>query len=345
MARRDAVELAQYQRVGEEDRIVEKRLRDHQGKAHQRALPIAMEQRMRDLYERRMTARVQFDGWPNLAGSDAAPRRRRTLDVRDDYFSPVGIAVNHQPSRALRNPEPHDEDHQSESRAGQIGQPPSEIGAHHLRIQQDDSAHRADRGPDPETAVDDQIGPAAIARRHQFLNRRVDRGILSADAGAGEKPEQRVAPDVPRQRRGCRGHEIERQRDEEQLLASETVRQPAEAERAQHRAGQIGAVGETDIEVTEAKRSAVFQRARQRACQSHLESIENPGDAQSRDDARMETAPAQRIEPRRNIRFDHAAIDIHWQAFISLGRDRSLPSTRWPPSRRCARTPNASERQ
>ena len=43
--------------------------------------------------------------------------------------------------------------------------------------------------------------------------------------------------------------EIDRERDEEELLAAEPVGQPAEEQRAEHRAGEIGAAGEADIGV------------------------------------------------------------------------------------------------
>ena len=157
------------------------------------------------------------------------------------------------------------------------------------------------RRADPETAVDHEIGPAAIARRHQFLDGRIDRGVFAADAGAGEETKQRVARDIPGQRRRRRRGEIERKRDEEQFLAPDPVGQPAEAERAEHGAGEIGAVGEADIEIGELQRRAFLQRARQRAGQRDLQPIENPGDAEREHDAGVKAAPGEIIEPRRDV--------------------------------------------
>src|SRR5262249_44585304 len=100
-----------------------------------------------------------------------------------------------------------------------------------------------------EAAVDDEIGPAAIARWHEFLDGGIDRGVFTADARAGEETKYRKTQHVPRQRgRGGR-NEINRERDEEQPLAPEPIGEPAEAERSQHRAGQIGAAGESHIAV------------------------------------------------------------------------------------------------
>ena len=177
-----------------------------------------------------------------------------------------------------------------------------------MRIEQHDRADRADRRADPEAAVDDEIGPSAIARRHQFLDRRIDRGVFAADAGAGEKSKQRVARDAPGQR-GRRGRgEIERQRDEEQFLAPDPVGQPAEAERAEHGAGKIGAVGKSDIEIGEMQRRTFLQRPGQRAGQRDLQPIQNPGDAERQHDAGVKAAPAQAIETRGNVGFDDAII-------------------------------------
>ena len=230
----------------------------------------------------------------------------RSFDLVHDRVGAIGMAVNHQPARTFRDPHPHHEHDEAETGAGEIRQPPAEIGADQRRIEQNDRADRAHRRADPEAAVDHEIGPSAIARRHQFLNRRIDRGVFAADAGAGEKSKQRVARDIPGQRgRGGRG-EIERQRDEEQLLAPDPVGEPAEPERAEHGAGEIGAVGKSDVEIGEMQRRTFLQRAGQRAGQRDLQPIQNPGDAEREHDAGVETAPAQTVETRGNAGFDDA---------------------------------------
>ena len=153
-----------------------------------------------------------------------------------------------------------------------------------------------------------EIGPAAIARRHQFLDRRIDRGVFAADSGAGQKAKQRVARDAPRQRRRGGRREIERQRDEEQFLAPDPVGQPAEAERAEHGAGEIGAVGKPDIEIRKMQRRAFLQRAGQRARQRDFQPVQNPGDPERQHDAGVKAAPAQIIEPRGNAGLDDAIV-------------------------------------
>ena len=105
---------------------------------------------------------------------------------------------------------------------------PAEFGIDQRRVQQHDRDDGAERRADPEAAVDDEIGEAAIARRHQFLDRRIDRGIFAADAGAGEEAEHEEARPIPRQPGQRRRQQIDRDGDEEQLLAPEAIGQPAE---------------------------------------------------------------------------------------------------------------------
>ena len=57
-------------------------------------------------------------------------------------------------------------------------------------------------GADPEAAVDREVDAAAVARRDQLVDRRVDRGVLAADAHAGQEPEDEEVPG--REREGGR---------------------------------------------------------------------------------------------------------------------------------------------
>ena len=171
-------------------------------------------------------------------------------------------------------------------------------------VEQHDGAGRTERGTDPEAAVDDEVGPAAHARRDQLLDGGVDGRVLAADAGAGEEAEQREAPQVPGERRRRRRDQVDGERDEEQLLAAEPVGQPAEEDGAQHRAGQIGAAGEADVGAAELQHRALPERAGHRAGQRHLQPVEDPGDAERRHHQGVKPAPRQPVEPRRNVGLD-----------------------------------------
>jgi len=234
----------------------------------------------------------------------------RSFDIVHNRVGALGMAVNHQPARTFRNPHPHHKYHKAETSAGKVRQPPAEIGSDHSRIEQNDGADRTHRRADPKAAVDHQIGPSAITRGHQFLNRRIDCRVFAADAGAGEKSKQRVARDIPGQRRRGGSGEIKRQCDEEQFPAPDPIGEPAEPESAEHGAREIGAVGKSDVEIGELKCRTFFQRTRQCAGQRDLQSIQNPGDAEGKHDAGVETAPAQTVETEGNTGFDDGIIVV-----------------------------------
>src|SRR6185437_10738647 len=102
--------------------------------------------------------------------------RYRALDALDNGMRLVGMTMDHQPARAFRNPHPHHEHDQPQYRAGEVSEAPAEIGTGDGRIEQDDRARGAQRRADPEAAINEEISPAAIARRHQLLDGRIDRG-------------------------------------------------------------------------------------------------------------------------------------------------------------------------
>ena len=212
---------------------------------------MAVNERVHHLGQRRVRARAQPHPRQSGCRQYSAPRQHAALDAGDHAFGLGGAAVGHQPARAFRQPQPHEEDHQRKCRADEECKPPAVFRIDHRRIEQHDGAERAQRRADPEAAVDDEIGPAAHAGGYELLDGRVDRGVFAADAGAGEKAKQREAPEIPGQRGGRGGAEIDRKRDEEELLAPEPVGQPAEEQRAEHGAGQIGAGGETDVGIAE----------------------------------------------------------------------------------------------
>ena len=85
--------------------------------------------------------------------------------------------------------------------------------------------------------------------RNQFLERGIDRGVFAADAGAGQKAEQREDREILCERAGGSGGDVDPERDEEQPLAAEAIGEPAEEERAEHRAGEIRACRRADLGV------------------------------------------------------------------------------------------------
>ena len=266
---------------------------------------MAVEQGVEDLAERRVAARLQAHLREGAVLEGVALAAEAVLDVGDDRLRLGGAAMRHEPARTFRQPQSHEQDDEAEQGADEEGDAPAGIGAEIGRIEQHHRAGGAHGGADPEAAVDDEIGPAAHARRDKLLDGRVDGRVFAADAGAGQHAEEAEAPDVPGESRGGGADQIDEQGDEEELLAAEPVGQPAEEKRAADGADQIGGAGEAEVDVAELQGRTLLERARERARQRHLEPVEDPGDAERDDEEVMEAPPGQPVEPRRNIRLDH----------------------------------------
>ena len=154
-----------------------------------------------------------------------ATRRSMPASTASDSSS---AAMQHQPARALRDPLAQHQDRETQHRADPERRAPPPIRRQQSRLQQHDRADRPERRADPEAAVDREVGAAAIARRDQLLDRRVDRRVLAADPGPGQRPEQREAPEIPGERRRRGGDEVHPERHHEQLAAAEAIGQIAE---------------------------------------------------------------------------------------------------------------------
>src|SRR5262249_25586465 len=151
---------------------------------------IEPEQRMENVRERRMLTRIELDG--GVRRDRLEPRaliEKPALDPRDDALAFPFPSVDCEPPRAFGDPHPPEEDDHAERRAGQEGEAPSELGIEERRIEERHRDQGAERRADPETAVDRQIEVSAVASGNQLLNGRIDGGIFSADAAAGEEPE------------------------------------------------------------------------------------------------------------------------------------------------------------
>ena len=95
--------------------------------------------------------------------------------------------MQHQPARAFRNVAAQQDDAEPEGGADAERDPPAEIGRQPARAQKGDGAKRAQGGAEPKAAVDRKVGAPTKPRWHQLLDRRVDRRVLAADAGAGQQ--------------------------------------------------------------------------------------------------------------------------------------------------------------
>src|SRR5690606_28737777 len=136
---------------------------------------------------------------------------------------------------------------QPEDAADAEGQPPAEIGRQQGVVEEQHAAEAADGGAQPVTAVDGEVRPAAVAGGDQLVDGRVDRRVLTADAGPGEEAEQEQVPRLGRERGRHGRHQVEPQCEQEQFLASEAVGELAEEERTEACAGDVEGRGRAAV--------------------------------------------------------------------------------------------------
>src|SRR5215813_4725246 len=300
------IEICQDKRIGEENSVVEERLSRHQRKADEGAAWIELKERRHDVAQGRIAplaqARRRRGDWRERLPAKVL------LDEVDDRCAFLGAAVRHQPARALGYPQAHEIDDGSEHRADKEREAPSGVGREERLIKNDDRADGPGGGADPEAAVDRKIGPAAIACRDEFLNRRVDGGILAADPGTGEKAERCKARNIPGKGGSGSERHIDQQSDEEEHSATEPVSQPAEEQRARDSAKHVGGAGKTDVGAGELQTAP--DGAREGPRESDSPTTENPGDAERKDDKPMEPAPRKPVQTGRNIGFDDGAVHL-----------------------------------
>ena len=127
----------------------------------------------------------------------APSARNPAFDSGDDRLAFRLPPVDREPAGTLGNPHAHEKDDHAERRAGQEGEPPSELRIDQRRIEQRDRDQGAERRADPKAAVDHQVDMAAVARRDQLLDGRIDGGVFSADAASGEETKQEEGEAVP----------------------------------------------------------------------------------------------------------------------------------------------------
>ena len=115
------------------------------------------------------------------------------------------------------------------------------------------------------------------------------------------------------------GHHVDGQGDEEELLPADPVGQVAEADRAHHRADQVGRGGEADLRLAEAEARALVDRRGEGADQRHLQPVQHPGDAERDHHPPVESAPGQPVQPRRHVGLELAVAVPRRLACLSCG--------------------------
>ena len=281
---RDLVEVQQHEPVREEDRVVQERLRDHQRGAEDRTARVVAEEHPQQGQVTDLVGRPDLDLPARVHWRQVARRRRDiVLDLADRPFGCLLPAVHDLPARALRQVAPDEDDHQREHRADQERDPPAPHGGD--VVERHDCHDGAEEGAGPVGAVDGEVHPAAVLGGDHLVDRRVDRRVLTADAHARDDT-RRVQEDKPvaagrRYGGQAAADQVDAERDHEQVLAPELVRQPAEEQGADDLADQVppGDVGHG----TRGHVERVVQRqvGADVAGDGDFEPVEDPGDPES----------------------------------------------------------------
>jgi hypothetical protein len=207
---RDAEAVGDDQRRGEQHGVVEERLGGQQGEAEEGAARVAAEHGAGDLAEPGGLALLDLDRLALRLGQPADVVAHPALDVADEPLGLLLAAVDDQPAWALGHVAADDQDQHAHQRAEAERQSPAEVDGEDARVQHEQRAGEPERRAQPVGAVDRQVDAAAVLGGDQLVDRGVDRGVLAADAEAGEEARQRERGKRPRERRGDGGHQVER---------------------------------------------------------------------------------------------------------------------------------------
>jgi hypothetical protein len=273
----------------ERDRVVEERLAHEEGEPEHRTPRVALEGHPGDLAERDRLALAHHDLLSRRRWLLPGLRAHLGLDLVDDPLRLLLAAVDEQPARALRHVAAHQQDGEPDHGAGCEGEAPPYVGCEQGGVEQEHRGDRADRGADPVAAVDREIDAPAVAGRDQLVDGGVDRGVLAADAGAGQEAAEEEVPGLRCEGGGHGGEQVEAQRHQEQPLAPVTVGQLTEQQCAEACSGDVDRRGRTDLGRVEIDAAARLREPRRdRAHDRDLEAVEDPDGAEADDDAPVE---------------------------------------------------------
>src|ERR1700738_3738032 len=123
-----------------------------------------------DFTPRRVRSRFDSYWWLVRWRQCLRMQRDFALNLVHDSLCFRVITVDHQPTRAFRNPLPDEHDEETESRADPESETPAEPDRKMLRIEQHNRGERADGCAKPIRNLDHLINPAAQTRRKQLIN-------------------------------------------------------------------------------------------------------------------------------------------------------------------------------
>ena len=254
------------------------------------------------------------------------------LDVGDRLLGRVHAAVHDLPARALRKVPSHEQDHQAEHRTDEEGQPPAEAEVDDF--EEYERAEGAENRTAPVGSVDCDVDSAAESGGDELVDRRVDCGIFAADTHACDEPgdveeDDPAAAVAKRQCREAAAEEVDAQGDHEEVASTEFVGQPPEEQRADYLAGQVHGGDQPDGRRRQPERLGLGERVGHRAGHGDLQTIEDPGHAESDDHAGVERRPRQPVDPCRNDAADDAGC-LGWRCHGRLLASRTINGQGFP---------------
>ncbi len=213
--------------------------------------------------------------------------------------------MNEQPAWAFRDVAPDQQHKDAEDGTQAEGEPPPHVGREVRGVQQDQRSGCSSGRTQPIGAVDDQVNTAAHAGGYQFVDRRVDRGVLSPDAGAGEETRNE---EIPRCEGKCGGHggrQVHREGQQKQVAPPEAVGEVAEEQCPQAGPGDVERCRHADLCGRQVDAAAVLGQPRRNvADHGDFEPVEDPHAAKPDHDAPVESSPRQPVQPCGYVRRD-----------------------------------------
>ena len=312
MARRHLIEIRQHHPVGEEDRVEQERLAQHQDEHQRAALAVRHEHRMQHHADPEHASGVDRHGLVAV-GQVVAEMLDPPLD-RGGRASGVALeAMRDEPARALGHETPQPDHRQAEQPADREADAPADP------LRQDAAAGHQQRGagpdrrPRPVARIHRQVDAAAQPRRHHLIHRGVDRGVFTTDPQSRDDPRQREGERTPRTGRAQHADHVDPERDREDRAAADAVGEPAEEQRTDHGAAHVSRGGRAELGRRHVQRLVRLQRRADRPHDRDLEPVQDPGDAQGDQHLDMKTAERQPVEPGRNVGRDRGTrrIPVH----------------------------------
>jgi hypothetical protein len=291
--------------------VVQKGLAHEQRETQDRALGVELDRHLGDLPERDRLALAHGDAGARFGEWFVGLVLHLLFDTADYSLRIALPAVDEQPPGALWDSAAHQEDEQPEQGTEAEREPPAEVGGEDRLVEQQQGEQATGGRPHPVAAVDGDVDLATVAGGDQLVDRRVDRGVLTADARPGEESAEEEVPGSECEGRCHRGDDVERQGQHHQFLPAEPVGELTEEQCTQAGAGDVDGCGEADVRDRHGDAAAGFgEPGSDGPDDGHLEAVEDPDGAEAGDDPPVESGPGKPVQSGRDLGADGSELNV-----------------------------------